>query len=540
MPDNTSSTPDFLYRITIDGLPVEMECLRTGAIYLINFDEWDDCTLLLRQILRKADVSTRGVLITTSDASASVQRMQDTISAHDLRTFRFIEGSLTALKTLTNDLDATIRPHQRTIILMLPESVTSQISQEHRRAILASAQQWIAKNDCAALILSTGGNLTRNSSAMLENNDLLAGLVHLTRISETQLEYRCAYWRSALGVTGVRNLSIIQKVDELHVQADMTAQDPMPTVADGNRYIIERSVLKDFGQIHEAGWEIIDSREQVYERARQQVNATVIFALNSFQQLPEIARLIHSLRRERGPLIKLVVRESISQLRLRDEQNLLDCGATLVLGTDLSYTRFKSLLENIQTVRYTRELSQSVDSLFPEEDIRGVHGVVAPSTFLTRVHARIKQDLKDSRQTGAKNGASKANKKSMEFLGLLVSMQPVPGLSAQQALNQLNIRRFEDLACSVADEVYVFLHGCLPEVVPAVLQQLFRLPFDEIFINHTVFEDLSSIQGALQHIEERMSQLDDVPQASTDPATESAPGENAIRYAPQRVRLSLV
>src|SRR5690554_4986337 len=107
---------DFLYRISIDGLPIEMEVLRPGSTYWINLDEWDDCMLLARQILGQATVSTRGVLITTTEAAASIARLQQTISPHDVRAFRFIEGTFSALKALQTDLDRSVRPHQRTIV----------------------------------------------------------------------------------------------------------------------------------------------------------------------------------------------------------------------------------------------------------------------------------------------------------------------------------------------------------------------------------------------------------------------------------------
>lgn len=558
---SSGNTPDFLYRIAIDGLPIEMECLRAGSIYLINFDEWDDCTLLARQIFRRATVTTRGILVTTTDASGSIERLQDAISAHDLRTFRFIEGSVTALKTLMDDLDDSIRPYQRTIILMLPASVTGQMTQESRRALLAKCQPWITHNNCTVLILSAGGNVTRSSSEMLENNDLLAGLVHLKRLSGTQLEYRCAYWRSAHGVTGSRILTIVQHDDQLQVLAHQLPADQVSPVGKSERYIIERAAMSDLGQIKDDGWELVTSRERVYELARQEVDATVVFALSNFRQLPEIARLIHSLRLERGPLLKLVVRELSSQVRLRDEQNLLDCGANLIIGGHLSYTRFKSLLENIRTVRYTRELTQSVEALFADQAERDTQGVVPPAVFLKQVRDAIHKDQQRQKSNRRlTTSPAQSDEKPLEFLGVLVTMEPVPGLSARQALAQINLRRFEDLACHVDQDVFLFLQGCLPELVPAVLQQLFRLPFDEIFASHTVFEDSPGIQGGLQHLAETLKRHENRTQFGDHPELSPEPGDashaqtqddialtdpdadrlgQAMRYTPRRTRLSL-
>lgn len=525
---SSTRQPGFLYTIAIEGLPIEMEVMRPGGVYWIHCDEWDDCTLLVRQILRKASSETRGVLITTTDAAASVQRLQQTISLHDMRAFRFIEGTLVALKALTTDLDRAIRPHQRSIVIMLPAHVTQTIEHAQLRALFGKWRDWLADNECAMLIVSLSSKAAHALESMLEDNDVLAGLAHLERITDTKLIYHCAYWRSAVGVSGAKRLQLSQMADELRVHAAAE-----PTGSDGAevshpKYVVEKAALSDFGYTQESNWLVVSEREEVYALARKHSDLTAIFALSNFNQLPEIARLLHALRLERGPVIRLVVRELTSQLRLADEQKLLDCGANVVIGGRLSYTRFKSLLDNIQTVRYARQLVSSTQDLFEKQAVRLAQGVVTPDQFLAHVRKLL------------------ASEASNPTLGVLVRLTPVPGLPATQALSQIVLRRFEDVACGVGGEVYLFLHGCVPELVPVVLKQLFRLPFEEIFTNHVVFEDATSILGATADMEvslSRMTEPEPDPQVDEQGGTASqiSSGLNEpVHYSPTRIKLQLV
>ena len=525
-----AATSDFLYRINIEGLPLEMETLRAGGVYWLNMTDWDDCLLVARHILRGASANARGVFIGTKDTAWAQEKLQSVASEHDLRAFIFIEGSMTALLALPTDLDRALRPRQRTIVVLLPNTPTDQASHAQIREMLSIWKAWLSANECAFLVLHHDIRAQSLTNSLIADNDLLSGLILVQREDSRRISYSCSYWRNALGVVASRRLTLEQTDNHLSaIRSADTASAPPPGDVP-SRYIIERDALAGFAQIQEKNWEIIDSADAAYELARTETDATVVFALRRHAQLPELAQTLHSLRLERGPVLRLVVRELSTQLRLQDEQRLLDCGANLVIGGKLSYTRFRSMLENIQTVRYTRDLAEAPEALFVSIVDDGAHGVVPPVQFIK--HIKVVLSAPEASQTP----------------GVLVRMSPVPGLTTEQAIKQLNLRRFEDIACVLGRDIYLFLHGCLPSLVPVVLAQLFRLPFDELFSVHTVYEDEQSIRAALEQAQVLLKEAEntgasltesDDPEINFDDLATPIAELTPSRYSPKRITFAI-
>lgn len=525
-----ATTSDFLYRINIEGLPLELESLRSGGIYWFNMTEWDDCLLVARRILSGASPKSRGAFIGTTDTAWAEEKLQSAASAHDLRAFMFIEGSMAALRGLPTDLDRAMRPRQRTIMVLLPNKPTEQATHEQIREVLSIWSKWLCENDCAFVILHHDARAQSLTNSLMGDNDLLSGLILFQREDSRRISYCCSYWRNSLGVVASRRIALAQTDDHLSATGSADTASRLVPGDSPSRYIIESGALAGFAQIQEKNWEIVDSAETVYALARTETDATVVFALRRHAQLPELAQTLHSLRLERGPVLRLVVRELSTQLRLQDEQKLLDCGANLVIGGDWGYTRFRSMLENIQTVRYTRKLAQAPETLFTTTIDDGAHGIVPSREFVK--HIKIVLSLPETSATP----------------GVLVQMRPVPGLTTAQVLKQLNLRRFEDIACVLGRDMYLFLHGCLPSLVAVVLAQLFRLPFDELFSVHTVYEDEQSIRAALEQAQTRIDNQDGMDESLTEsddaennfedpesPLTSLTPS----RYSPKRMTFAL-
>jgi len=528
--NNHKVVPDFLYRIAIEGLPVETECLREGGVYLVNVDTWEDCVLFTKELLLyPANKESRGILVVPARDAEVFSQMQESVPEHALGSIHVIENTPTSLKSLPQSLDNSIRPYKRTILLTLSGAMTDRIDQTEFRQLLDQWISWLHDNECAILMVFVSGKSPLNNVDMVSNNDLLSGLAHLERVGEKEFVYRCSYWRCALGVCAGRHLKIFHQNDTLRVQS-LDSLPLLSTIARRhNHYVIETAALKDFGYTHEHGWTVVESRNAVYECARQHPNVTAVFALSNHKQLPEIARLLHALRRERGPDIKLVVREMFSQLRMQDEQKLLDCGANLIIGSKISYTRFKSLLDNIQTVRYARELVDSVELLFPVKgnDHDDIERVVEPKEFLQRIRFKLSTYRQQENEIP---------------LGVLVKLELIDGLPAGQAMAQIALRRQEDLATYTANHIFLFLHGCLPELANIVLQQLFRMPLDDLFLRQTVYEDEPGIRIALQQLEDivlRSSLQQTAPETKTDlaPKEQTDSESEGVNYKPKRTSL---
>lgn len=61
----------------------------------------------------------------------------------------------------------------------------------------------------------------------------------------------------------------------------------------------------------------------MFNEARTAQAATVVFSLQQNAQIEPLARSIHTLRRQRGSAMKILVRENTASLRATDERLLL-------------------------------------------------------------------------------------------------------------------------------------------------------------------------------------------------------------------------
>ncbi len=71
-------------------------------------------------------------------------------------------------------------------------------------------------------------------------------------------------------------------------------------------------------------------------------------------QIEGLARHIHTLRRQRGSALKIIVREKNASLRATDERLLLGCGANMVIPWNAPLSRCLTLIESVQGQQFNR------------------------------------------------------------------------------------------------------------------------------------------------------------------------------------------
>ncbi|MDP1255246.1 BcsE family c-di-GMP-binding protein, partial [Klebsiella pneumoniae] len=75
---------------------------------------------------------------------------------------------------------------------------------------------------------------------------------------------------------------------------------------------------------------LIAPNDSVFNAGRSAQAATILFSIPQTTQLEQLGRYIHTLRRQRGTALKIIVREQTPSLRATDERILLSSGASLV------------------------------------------------------------------------------------------------------------------------------------------------------------------------------------------------------------------
>lgn len=129
-----------------------------------------------------------------------------------------------------------------------------------------------------------------------------------------------AFWCNEKGVSARQQLSVQQQNGcwtlVQHREAEIQPR------SDEKRILSNVAVLEGAPPLSEH-WQLFNNNEVLFNEARTAQAATVVFSLQQNAQIEPLARSIHTLRRQRGSAMKILVRENTASLRATDERLLL-------------------------------------------------------------------------------------------------------------------------------------------------------------------------------------------------------------------------
>jgi cellulose biosynthesis protein BcsE len=355
----------------------------------------------------------------------------------------------------------------RLFIFMLPASVWKDFSQTELVDWLTDVRHWLIKHDATFLMLNYGSGTTRLNDQLISHVSFLSGLSSVESLQDCA-RYIVFWWLGGAGL--IANQAITWETDKRgrFVQS-VLLPTYSPAVSDERQFLAEQSVLEGAPPLS-VNWRLLDNNLQVAQLGALRHSATLVFALTESDQVVVLAQQIHSLRRQRGIALKIVVREMKASLRYTDERLLQACGANLVVPYIAPLSRFLTMLESIQGQRFTRHVPATIDTLLAALTPSHLKGPVDNATFCRMVPGLIENTLMPE-----------------DDKGILVALRPVPGLSPQQALSLCHLRRGGDLVTTTASRLYLFLSNCRINDLDTVLGYIFRLPFTEAFTNRLVW-----------------------------------------------------
>lgn len=515
---------DTPFQLSLEGLPVELRRLRETGLYWVGVSNTTQQMQLLYQIISTAPVEARGLLASATDPANWLKGARLNHIHQDIRLFQLGPKKEHALASFTRDLDRAFRPKERTLLLCLPSDYAMHLAYEGNE-LLGEWKAWLGKNRCTLVILACNEATEALEQQLLPLNHIIAGISRLNTEPDT---YHVTYWRSSLNVMGSHAFTLIQKNQRLEVQPISEGHNETATTRTSRVFLFEKQAVERLGLRIAHDWKVFDSRSALYEQALTETTATVIFSLSALTDLPDMGRMLHTLRLQRGNRLKLVVLELSTPLRHLDAERLLDCGASYVIPSGTPLPRILSLLESMQSLSYERTLLSDPEHAFSPDTTERVRGIVSPAVFGQYI-------------------AQLLSSKESLIPGVLICMTPVPGLRVEQTLEELNLKRFDDVASALGGTLYVFLYGCHPHLVPVALNNLFRLPYRELFSRHTELSEREEIEGEYQRIRSTLEQLG--PERSQQVIKPAAfPGaqqraslatHRPTHYAPQRITLAI-
>lgn len=459
---------DPVYSIGIHSLWDELRQMPVGGVWWINVDRRDDAISLANQTLSAQHKDAQVAAIVMGEDPQKIMRLEGSDGPESVRLFS-MPDSENSLHFMRRDLLCSIDPDRHLVILLCPQQAWKNISAENLRLWLAKSRNWAKYHNCTLLIINHGNNNDRQHSLLMNEFRSLFGLASLRYENDTHL-FDVAFWCNEKGVSARQQLILEYK--EKGWQLAPREETSIQPRSDEKTILSHIVVLEGAPALSEH-WSLFDTNEALFNAARTAQAATLVFSVTQNNQIEPLARTLHTLRRQRGTALKIVVRENQACLRATDERLLLGCGANMVIPWNAPLSRCLTLLESVQGQQFTRHVPEDISTLLTMTQPLKLRGFQKWDSFCDAVSNMLNNPL-----------LTDNNK------GVMVALRPVPGIRIEQALTLCRPNRVGDIMTIGDNRLVLFLSFCRVNDLDTALNHIFPLPTGDIFSNRMVwFED---------------------------------------------------
>mgnify|MGYP003365591802 CR=1 FL=1 len=457
-----------IFTLGIQSLWDEVSHMPTGGVWWINTDRHEDAVSLLNQTLSAQQNDAKIAVVSMGENPNDIIEINDNRGPKKISLFT-MQNNPDGLYCMRRDLLCTLDPKDYLVILLCSHNTWGNIPSAKLQHWLNKTQQWAKYHQCTLLILNPGINADTQTSLLLGEYRSLSGLASLRYQGDSQL-LDIVFWANEKGVSARQQLLINQKDDGWHLAQDEVAN--VQPRSDEKTVLSNINILEGAPALSEH-WALFDTNDAVFNAARTAQAATVIFSLSQNSQIEALARNIHTLRRQRGSALKLIVREGTACLRATDERLLLSCGANVVIPASAPLSRSLTLIESVQTQQYTRHVPEDLTTLLANTEPLKLKGYQTWDVFCDGVQKIVNNTLLPA-----------------DGKGVMVALRPAPGLRVEQALTLCRPHRMGDIVTIADRRLVLFLPFCRVNDLDKALNHIFPLPTGDIFSNRMIwFED---------------------------------------------------
>ncbi|EPK7357593.1 cellulose biosynthesis protein BcsE [Kluyvera ascorbata] len=457
-----------IFTLGIQSLWDEVSHMPTGGVWWINTDRHEDAVSLLNQTLSAQQNDAKVAVVSMGENPNDIIEINDNRGPKKISLFT-MQNNPDGLYCMRRDLLCTLDPKDYLVILLCSHNTWGNIPSAKLQHWLNKTQQWAKYHQCTLLVLNPGINADTQTSLLLGEYRSLSGLASLRYQGDSQL-LDIVFWANEKGVSARQQLLINQKDDGWHLAQDEVAN--VQPRSDEKTVLSNINILEGAPALSEH-WMLFDTNDAVFNAARTAQAATVIFSLSQNSQIEALARNIHTLRRQRGSAIKLIVRETTACLRATDERLLLSCGANVVIPASAPLSRSLTLIESVQTQQYTRHVPEDLTTLLANTEPLKLKGYQTWDIFCDGVQRIVNNTLLPA-----------------DGKGVMVALRPAPGLRVEQALTLCRPHRMGDIVTIADRRLVLFLPFCRVNDLDKALNHIFPLPTGDIFSNRMIwFED---------------------------------------------------
>lgn len=459
---------DPVFSIGISSLWDELRHMPAGGVWWFNVDRHEDAISLANQTIASQAETAHVAVISMDSDPAKIFQLDDSQGPEKIKLFSMLNHEK-GLYYLTRDLQCSIDPHNYLFILVCANNAWQNIPAERLRSWLDKMNKWSRLNHCSLLVINPGNNNDKQFSLLLEEYRSLFGLASL-RFQGDQHLLDIAFWCNEKGVSARQQLSV-QQQNGIWTLVQSEEAEIQPR-SDEKRILSNVAVLEGAPPLSEH-WQLFNNNEVLFNEARTAQAATVVFSLQQNAQIEPLARSIHTLRRQRGSAMKILVRENTASLRATDERLLLACGANMVIPWNAPLSRCLTMIESVQGQKFSRYVPEDITTLLSMTQPLKLRGFQKWDVFCNAVNNMMNNPLLPAHGKG-----------------VLVALRPVPGIRVEQALTLCRPNRTGDIMTIGGNRLVLFLSFCRINDLDTALNHIFPLPTGDIFSNRMVwFED---------------------------------------------------
>ncbi|WP_392441168.1 cellulose biosynthesis protein BcsE [Edwardsiella piscicida] len=502
------------FTLGIPHLWDELQTVQTHGLYWLNIDRTQDVPSLCRQTIFAQQADSHVTLIDAGHDRQMTSALEEAYSQGpaSLPVYR-LTPTPAALMALPDELAHLMGSTSPLFILLIPAADLTTLSAEGLNRWINLTHRWLQRCSATLLVICHGAGTDALRNQLVPLNRLVSGVASLRWQLDRWL-YDVAFWCNERGVSAQQNIPLAQTPQGWQATVETPLPPPQPH-NDEDSYLAHAAILEGAPPLSEH-WHLFTSNYELFTAALTAQAATLIFSLTQSDQVDDLARQIHTLRRQRGNALKIAVREQAVVQRSSDERLLLACGANVVIPLHATLSNALVSLEGLQGHTFLRHVPANITTLLDALRPLKLRGYRPKAQFCT-----LLLDLLDNPLI------------PHDGRGTLVSLRPVSGIDAEQVLKLCNLRRDGDLVTLDGQSLVLFLAYCRPHELDTALRFIFPLPVEELFIHRRLWHQDTELMLELTRMRNETPTQGLPPKPLPSPQVR-APTETAIPH-PRRI-----